>query len=209
MIILNVELSESSSGTGAQVGSTAPAISVPASIQQMAHPTLPPQTPTPHHQPQIPPPQTPMQPSTSSMPQPQPQIGGTSSTTSTIMHAQQLQSHQTAQAHLDVGRTVVHASAPVPVQPPEPVFVAQSNSVQVRRALHSEAYVRYNFTQIQVIFVVVTFVYLLRYIETMYKQKQRTVSKWDKSLSASHRNTLSNNKKLPYDWINKVLSHIT
>jgi hypothetical protein len=35
----------------------------------------------------------------------------------------------------------------------------------------------------------------------MYKYKQRTVSKWDKSLASTHRNTTAFQKKLPYGWI--------
>lgn len=68
-------------------------------------------------------------------------------------------------------------------RPPEPVFAVPPNSIQVKRVLHSEAYVKY--------------------IESLYANpKQKTVSKWDKSLQANQRNTtIPNHKKLPYDWI--------
>jgi hypothetical protein len=42
------------------------------------------------------------------------------------------------QPMIDAGRTVVHA----PAKPAEPVFVAPPNSIQVKRVMHSEAYVK-------------------------------------------------------------------
>jgi hypothetical protein len=90
---------------------------------------------------------------------------------------------QMAHSIIDAGRTVV--SNP---KPAEPVFIAPPNSIQIKRVLHSETY--------------------LKYIESLYNGKQKTVSKWDKNLLANHRNTItsmssqqSNRRKLPYDWI--------
>lgn len=40
-----------------------------------------------------------------------------------------------------------------------------------------------------------------RYIESIYDAKQKAVSKWDKALQSTHRNTSTNLKKLPYDWV--------
>ncbi|KAI1728893.1 HMG (high mobility group) box domain-containing protein [Ditylenchus destructor] len=107
--------------------------------------------------------------------------------TSGPMHAQSGQplangnvAAPTMQPMIDAGRTVVQA----PARPAEPVFIPPPNSIQVKRVMHSEAYVKY--------------------IESLYNSKQKTVSKWDKSLLASHRNTATNHKKLPYDWIKRV-----
>ncbi|KAL3098913.1 hypothetical protein niasHT_024668 [Heterodera trifolii] len=67
---------------------------------------------------------------------------------------------------IDPGRAVVNAMPKMAL----PVFVEPSASVKIQRVLHSEAYVRY--------------------IESMYSNKvQRTVSKWDKNLQATQRNT--------------------
>lgn len=44
----------------------------------------------------------------------------------------------TVQPQIDAGRTVVHATQ----RPSEPIFVAPPNSIQVKRVLHSEAYVK-------------------------------------------------------------------
>jgi hypothetical protein len=91
-----------------------------------------------------------------------------------------------AQQAIDPGRTVVQA----PHRPPEPVFLPPPNSVQVRRAMHSETY--------------------LRYIESLSSAKQRSVSKWDKSLTANPKNTLTNSKRTagPYEWIRDVANGI-
>lgn len=35
----------------------------------------------------------------------------------------------------------------------------------------------------------------------MYKDKQRTQSKWDKVIDATQRNTIVNHKKLPFDFV--------
>lgn len=54
------------------------------------------------------------------------------------------QQHQTIQQQaiqqpqiIDAGRTLVQA------KPAEPVFLAPPNSIQIKRAMHSEAYVKY------------------------------------------------------------------
>uniref|UniRef100_A0A183C7G4 Bromo domain-containing protein n=1 Tax=Globodera pallida TaxID=36090 RepID=A0A183C7G4_GLOPA len=121
------------------------------------------------------------------------QLPGTSShataNASTTMVQQQ---HQLI---IDPGRTVVNAMPKMA----EPVFVEPSTSAKVQRVLHSEAYVRY--------------------IESMYSgvggnKAQRTVSKWDKNLQATQRNTTSstsvhfggisnsaNRRQLAQDWI--------
>ncbi|KAL3099059.1 hypothetical protein niasHS_001047 [Heterodera schachtii] len=73
---------------------------------------------------------------------------------------------QVQQMIIDPGRAVVNAMPKMAL----PVFVEPSASVKIQRVLHSEAYVRY--------------------IESMYSNKvQRTVSKWDKNLQATQRNT--------------------
>ncbi|KIH62927.1 hypothetical protein ANCDUO_06783 [Ancylostoma duodenale] len=66
----------------------------------------------------------------------------------------------------DAGRTVVKA------QGAEPVFVAPPSSVHARRVLHSETY--------------------LRYIESLSSNRQRSVSKWDASLTTNPRNAQPN-----------------
>lgn len=79
----------------------------------------------------------------------------------------------------DAGRTVVRSQAP------EPVFVAPPSSVHARRVLHSEAY--------------------LRYIESMSSSRQRSVSKWDASLSTNARNAQPNAARPPpTHWIREA-----
>lgn len=95
--------------------------------------------------------------------QPQHSLAGTSSSTA-------------SQPIIDPGRTIVQA----PPKPPEPVFVPPPNSIQVKRVMHSETY--------------------LRYIESLSNDKQRTISKWDKNLLATAKNTQPT-KRLPYDWV--------
>ncbi|MFH4982982.1 hypothetical protein AB6A40_009691 [Gnathostoma spinigerum] len=82
----------------------------------------------------------------------------------------------TSHAIGDPGRTVVQAPKPI-----EPVFVAPPNSVQVKRVMHSEVY--------------------LRYIESLSNGPQRTVSKWNKNLGATSRNTPPPQKTLPTHWL--------
>uniref|UniRef100_A0A0N5AB24 HMG box domain-containing protein n=1 Tax=Syphacia muris TaxID=451379 RepID=A0A0N5AB24_9BILA len=78
----------------------------------------------------------------------------------------------------DPGRSVVQAS-----RLPEPIFVAPPSSIQVKRVLHSEAY--------------------LRYIESLHCGSQRTVSKWNKSMLANRRNTTTH-KTLPLNWLKEA-----
>ncbi|KAK6037094.1 hypothetical protein COOONC_25401, partial [Cooperia oncophora] len=76
----------------------------------------------------------------------------------------------------DAGRTVVKS------QGVEPVFVAPPSSVHARRVLHSETY--------------------LRYIESLSSNRQRSVSKWDASLSTNPRNAQPNAARPPpTHWI--------
>ncbi|EYC16997.1 hypothetical protein Y032_0032g2608 [Ancylostoma ceylanicum] len=76
----------------------------------------------------------------------------------------------------DAGRTVVKA------QCAEPVFVAPPSSVHARRVLHSETY--------------------LRYIESLSSNRQRSVSKWDASLTTNPRNAQPNAARPPpTHWI--------
>nr|CDJ80411.1 Bromodomain and Bromo adjacent region and High mobility group and Zinc finger domain containing protein [Haemonchus contortus] len=76
----------------------------------------------------------------------------------------------------DAGRTVVKS------QGVDPVFVAPPSSVHARRVLHSETY--------------------LRYIESLSSNRQRTVSKWDTSLSTNPRNAQPNAARPPpTHWI--------
>uniref|UniRef100_A0A914I7V8 Bromo domain-containing protein n=1 Tax=Globodera rostochiensis TaxID=31243 RepID=A0A914I7V8_GLORO len=122
------------------------------------------------------------------------QLPGTSSHAAANASTTMVQQQQ--QLIIDPGRTVVKA---VPKMA-DPVFVEPSTSVKVQRVLHSEAYVRY--------------------IESMYNgvggnKAQRTVSKWDKNLQATQRNTTSstsvhfggissnsaNRRQLAQDWI--------
>ncbi|KAI3413369.1 Protein polybromo-1 [Globodera pallida] len=122
------------------------------------------------------------------------QLPGTSSHAAANASTTMVQQQQ-HQLIIDPGRTVVNA---VPKMA-EPVFVEPSTSAKVQRVLHSEAYVRY--------------------IESMYSgvggnKAQRTVSKWDKNLQATQRNTTSstsvhfggisnsaNRRQLAQDWI--------
>uniref|UniRef100_F1KQ15 Protein polybromo-1 n=1 Tax=Ascaris suum TaxID=6253 RepID=F1KQ15_ASCSU len=76
----------------------------------------------------------------------------------------------------DPGRTVVHAAKAV-----EPVFVAPPNSIQVKRVMHSEVY--------------------LKYIESLSNAQQRHVSKWNRSLLSNPRNTPPTQKPLPLQWL--------
>ncbi|CAB3407587.1 unnamed protein product [Caenorhabditis bovis] len=75
----------------------------------------------------------------------------------------------------DPGRTIVRTVVPT--------FVAAPNSIQSRRCLHSEAY--------------------LKYIESMSTNRQKSVSRWQKNLAANHRNTPINPNmvKGPSSWI--------
>ncbi|KAK6728994.1 hypothetical protein RB195_006197 [Necator americanus] len=76
----------------------------------------------------------------------------------------------------DAARTVVKA------QGAEPVFVAPPSSVHARRVLHSETY--------------------LRYIESLSSNRQRSVSKWDASLTTNPRNAQPNAARPPpTHWI--------
>ncbi|WKX90196.1 hypothetical protein Q1695_009217 [Nippostrongylus brasiliensis] len=78
----------------------------------------------------------------------------------------------------DPGRTVVKSQA-------EPVFVAPPSSVHARRVLHSETY--------------------LRYIESLSSNRQRSVSKWDASLSTNPRNAQPNAARPPpTHWIREA-----
>ncbi|CAK5113419.1 unnamed protein product [Meloidogyne enterolobii] len=87
----------------------------------------------------------------------------------------------------DTGRMFVSTT---PKQMPiEPMFVSPSTSIHVRRVVHSEAYIRY--------------------LESMHSsgsgRQQRNISKWDKTLLASARNTVvPEHKRLPYEWIRVV-----
>lgn len=104
----------------------------------------------------------------------------------------------TTQPLIDTGRTIVQA----PPRSLEPVFMAPSNSVQVKRVMHSEAYVQYVYDRK----VILINNYFFRYIESLHNSKnQKTVSKWENSLQSNFRNTMANQKKIPYDWI-KVLN---
>uniref|UniRef100_A0A8R1E4X1 Uncharacterized protein n=1 Tax=Caenorhabditis japonica TaxID=281687 RepID=A0A8R1E4X1_CAEJA len=78
----------------------------------------------------------------------------------------------------DVGRTVVRAIVPA--------FVAPPNQIHSRRVLHSEAY--------------------LKYIESLAQNRQKSVSRWERSLGATHRNTQAPNGQpaLPAHWIRKT-----
>uniref|UniRef100_A0A914LDF9 Bromo domain-containing protein n=3 Tax=Meloidogyne TaxID=189290 RepID=A0A914LDF9_MELIC len=84
----------------------------------------------------------------------------------------------------DTGRMFVSTT---PKQMPiEPMFVSPSTSIHVRRVVHSEAYIRY--------------------LESMHNsgsgRQQRNISKWDKTLLASAKNTVvPEHKRLPYEWI--------
>lgn len=73
----------------------------------------------------------------------------------------------------------------IPQKPTEPTFIPTKNSIQVKRVVHSEAYVKY--------------------IESLYEAKQqRTISNWDESLKANYKNTVVNYKKVPYNWLKKI-----
>ncbi|KAL7077171.1 hypothetical protein ACQ4LE_004109 [Meloidogyne hapla] len=84
----------------------------------------------------------------------------------------------------DTGRMFVSLA---PKQMPiEPMFASPSTSIHIRRVVHSEAYIRY--------------------LESMHNlgtgKQQRNVSKWDKTLLASAKNTVvPEHKRLPYEWI--------
>uniref|UniRef100_A0A915DFK5 Protein polybromo-1 n=1 Tax=Ditylenchus dipsaci TaxID=166011 RepID=A0A915DFK5_9BILA len=74
-----------------------------------------------------------------------------------------------------------HQQGGAPAGPPTLQPMMDAGRTVVKRVMHSEAYVKY--------------------IESLYNSKQKTVSKWDKNLLATNRNTTTNHKKLPYDWI--------
>ncbi|CAI2310230.1 unnamed protein product [Caenorhabditis sp. 36 PRJEB53466] len=79
----------------------------------------------------------------------------------------------------DVGRTVVRAVVPA--------FVAPPNQIHSRRVLHSEAY--------------------LKYIESLAQNRQKSVSRWERSLGATHRNTQPNGQsRVPAHWIRRTES---
>uniref|UniRef100_A0A914L9F7 HMG box domain-containing protein n=1 Tax=Meloidogyne incognita TaxID=6306 RepID=A0A914L9F7_MELIC len=85
----------------------------------------------------------------------------------------------------DPGRSIISTTSKQQALS-EPSFVCPSTSVQVRRVVHSEAYIRY--------------------LESIHNsgagRHQRNVSKWDKTLTASARNTVvPEHKRLPYEWI--------
>ncbi|CAI5439479.1 unnamed protein product [Caenorhabditis angaria] len=94
---------------------------------------------------------------------------------------QQPQPPQIQQQIIDPGRTIVRAVVPN--------FVAPPNSIHSRRVLHSEAY--------------------LKYIESLATNRQKSVSRWERSLGATHRNiqqsgpSQQNAQRLPAHWIKK------
>uniref|UniRef100_A0A1I8BGL0 HMG box domain-containing protein n=1 Tax=Meloidogyne hapla TaxID=6305 RepID=A0A1I8BGL0_MELHA len=103
-------------------------------------------------------------------------------TSSTTMHLHAISSEI---QNTDPGRSII-SWTPKQQASSEPSFVSPSTSVQVRRVVHSEAYIRY--------------------LESMHNSRtgrqQRNVSKWDKALIASARNTVvPEHKRLPYEWI--------
>lgn len=77
---------------------------------------------------------------------------------------------------VDVGRTIVRAVVPA--------FVAPPNQIHSKRVLHSEAY--------------------LKYIESLAQNRQKSVSRWDRSLGSTQRNTQPNaNARQQAHWIRR------
>ncbi|KAF1768252.1 hypothetical protein GCK72_000064 [Caenorhabditis remanei] len=94
-------------------------------------------------------------------------------------HPQQQLMQQVVQQQIpDVGRTVVRAAIPA--------FVAPPNQIHSKRVLHSEAY--------------------LKYIESLAQNRQKSVSRWERSLAATHRNTQPSNGTVrpPAHWIRRT-----
>uniref|UniRef100_A0A1I7UKI5 Bromo domain-containing protein n=1 Tax=Caenorhabditis tropicalis TaxID=1561998 RepID=A0A1I7UKI5_9PELO len=84
---------------------------------------------------------------------------------------------QQQQQIVDVGRTVVRAMVPA--------FVAPVNQIHSKRVLHSEAY--------------------LKYIESLAQNRQKSVSRWERNLTANPRNTQPNaNARSQAHWIRKT-----
>ncbi|EFP10656.1 hypothetical protein CRE_01180 [Caenorhabditis remanei] len=94
-------------------------------------------------------------------------------------HPHQQQMQQVVQQQIpDVRRTVVRAAIPA--------FVAPPNQIHSKRVLHSEAY--------------------LKYIESLSQNRQKSVSRWERSLVATHRNTQPSNETVrpPAHWITRI-----
>ncbi|UMM10116.1 hypothetical protein L5515_000033 [Caenorhabditis briggsae] len=89
---------------------------------------------------------------------------------------QQQQMQQVPQI-ADVGRTVVRCVVPA--------FIAPPNQIHTKRVLHSEAY--------------------LKYIESLAQNRQKSVSRWEKNLGSTIRNTQPNpNARPPTNWIRRT-----
>lgn len=83
---------------------------------------------------------------------------------------------QQMQQIVDVGRTIVRAVVPA--------FVAPPNQIHSKRVLHSEAY--------------------LKYIESLAQNRQKSVSRWERNLGATQRNTQPNtNARQQSHWIRR------
>ncbi|PIC49976.1 hypothetical protein B9Z55_000106 [Caenorhabditis nigoni] len=102
-----------------------------------------------------------------------------------MMHQQQqMQQGQGPQQQMqqvpqiaDVGRTVVRCVVPA--------FIAPPNQIHTKRVLHSEAY--------------------LKYIESLAQNRQKSVSRWEKNLGSTIRNTQPNpNARPPTNWIRRT-----
>ncbi|EJD74959.1 polybromodomain protein [Loa loa] len=97
----------------------------------------------------------------------------------TVSYTAPSTSQQSSPAITDPGRTVVQAPKPA-----QPVFVAPPNTVQIKRVMHSEVY--------------------LKYIESLSTSQQRTVSKYSRSLLANQRNTTPPQKISTTQWLKEA-----
>lgn len=84
----------------------------------------------------------PVHPSSSAQQQHHPQVVHVQQTSSGLTQYVQASTSAATQPMIDAGRTIVQA----PPKPPEPVFVPPPNSIAVKRAMHSETYLRQAFT---------------------------------------------------------------
>ncbi|MCP9263518.1 Polybromodomain protein [Dirofilaria immitis] len=97
----------------------------------------------------------------------------------TVSYTAPSTSQQPSPIITDPGRTIVQVPKPA-----QPVFVAPPNTVQIKRVMHSEVY--------------------LKYIESLSTSQQRTVSKYSRSLLANQRNTTPPQKISTTQWLKEA-----
>nr|CAC70156.1 polybromodomain protein [Brugia malayi] len=97
----------------------------------------------------------------------------------TVSYTAPSTSQQPSPVITDPGRTIVQAPKPA-----QPIFVAPPNTVQIKRVMHSEVY--------------------LKYIESLSSSQQKTVSKYSRSLLANQRNTTPSQKISTTQWLKEA-----